>query len=123
MPAFKTPLFLIKLTNYEYWTWWVFYLPILPYWLYLAIKSRSLTYFTTTNPGIEAGGFFGESKIDILDKIAEEYKPRTLFIPHSQAFDLTQQQLTQASIPFPLIAKPNVGERGNRVEKFTLRRN
>lgn len=118
MLSFKTPLFLVKLTNYEYWTWWVFYLPILPYWLYLAFKSRSLTYFTTTNPGIEAGGFFGESKIDILNKIADEYKPRTLFIPNGLPFATIEQQLSQATIAFPLVAKPNIGERGNQVEKI-----
>ncbi len=118
MPSFKTPLFLVKLLNYEYWTWWVFYLPILPYWLYLAFKSRSLTYFTTTNPGIEAGGFFGESKIDILHKIADAYKPVTLFIPHYQDLITTNEQIKQAKLGFPLIAKPNIGERGNQVEKI-----
>ncbi len=118
MPSLKTPLFLIKLVRYEYWSWWVFYLPILPYWLYLSFKSRSLTYFTATNPGIEAGGFFGESKITILDKIADTYKPRTVFVSAQQSLSYIRQQLAAANIHFPFIAKPNVGERGNQVEKI-----
>ena len=115
---FKTPLFLIRMVRYEYWAWWVFYLPIIPYWLYLAFKSRSLTYFTAANPGIEAGGFFGESKIGILDKIAEQYKPRTVFIAGQPPLALVARRLAEAGIRFPLIAKPDVGERGNQVEKL-----
>ena len=115
---FKAPLFLIRMVWYEYWAWWVFYLPIIPYWLYLAFKSRSLTYFTTANPGIEAGGFFGESKIGILDKIAEQYKPRTIFIDSCPPWELIGQQLAAVGIRYPLIAKPNVGERGSQVEKL-----
>ena len=114
----KMPLWLAKIVKYEYWTWWVFYLPVLPYWLYLALKSRSLTYFTAANPGIEAGGFFGESKIDILDKIPEQYKPRTLFIPAAEPFAEIKASLPGKGIGFPLIVKPNVGERGNQVEKI-----
>lgn len=116
--SFKKPLFLIRMTRYEYWAWWVFYLPIIPYWLYLAFKSRSLTYFTAANPGIEAGGFFGESKIGILDRIAAEYKPRTVFAVGGQPLAAVRQLLAVTGIGYPLIAKPDVGERGNQVEKL-----
>lgn len=115
---FRTPLFLIKIFNYEYWAWWFFYIPILPYWLYLAAKSRSLTYFTATNPSIESGGFFGESKINILNKISDDYKPKTIFIEKGTSIKNILDHINLKNIAFPLIAKPNIGERGFEVEKI-----
>jgi hypothetical protein len=112
------PRWLVKFLNYEYWTWWVFFLPMVPYWAYLALRNRSLTYFTTVNPCIPDGGVFGESKMDILNKINPQYLPTTLFVPMGEPFVNTLQRATEAGIAFPLIAKPDVGGRGFRVEKI-----
>ncbi|MCU0447191.1 MAG: hypothetical protein MUE85_20030 [Microscillaceae bacterium] len=114
----RAPLWWIKWTQYEYWDWYIFYLPILPYWLYLAIRARSLTYFTAGNPGIEMGGFFGESKKDILNKIPTQYLPKSAFISQNQTWEDIDNQLKINDLQFPLIAKPNVGERGNAVVKL-----
>lgn len=112
------PLSIIKIFNYEYWPWWVFYLPMAPYWLYLALRTRSFTYFTAVNPGIEAGGFYGESKIDILRKINPEFLPDTIFIDKKYKFETAVQLLATHHLSFPLIAKPNIGERGTNVAKI-----
>lgn len=114
----KIPLSIIKIFNYEYWPWWVFYLPMAPYWLYLSAKTRSLTFFTAVNPGIEAGGFYGESKIDILKNINPQYLPKTVFIDKIQDFEKAIKQLEINQLAFPLIAKPNIGERGTNVAKI-----
>ncbi len=116
---FKIPLFILKILNYEYWSWWFFYLPLIPYWLYLAFKSRSLTYFTAANPSIESGGFFGESKIGILDKIADNYKPKTFFFEAGATIEDVLKNINVEKILFPIIIKPNIGERGNEVEKIS----
>ena len=47
----------------------IFYLPVAVYVACLALRYRSLTLFTAGNPGIEAGGFVGESKFDILKNL------------------------------------------------------
>ncbi len=114
----RTPLFIIKWTNYEYWPWWFFYIPLMPYWVWLAIKTKSLAYFTATNTNIELGGFFGESKIDILKQIAPEYKPKTFFVPKETRFEAVEESMNLSQIQFPIVAKPNVGERGFEVEKI-----
>lgn len=114
----RIPLSIIKIFNYEYWPWWFFYLPMTPYWLYLVIKTRSLTYFTLVNPGIEAGGFYGESKIDILKKIGQEYLPQTIFIHRGYDFERVVNLLKTNRLSFPVIAKPNIGERGTNVAKI-----
>jgi len=114
----RTPLFVVKWTQYEYWPWWFFYIPLMPYWLCLAIKTKSLAYFTATNTNIELGGFFGESKIDILKQISPEFKPKTFFVPKETTFEHVMEGMNSAELQFPIIAKPNVGERGFEVEKI-----
>jgi hypothetical protein len=114
----RLPLGFHKWTNYEYWPWWFFYLPLVPYWLWLALKTRSLAFFTASNQNIEMGGFFGESKIDILNQIAPEYLPKTFFVPARSKYSAITDWLQTSGCGFPLIAKPNVGERGFKVQKL-----
>ncbi len=117
-PGIVMPLWFIKYTRYEFWPIWLFYFPVIFYWMYLAIRSRSVTYFTAANPGIELGGFCGESKINILNKITPEYLPVTLFFQKDTSFENCLDVLSQHHVLFPVICKPNVGERGNDVEKI-----
>jgi hypothetical protein len=114
----KLPLFWIKLTNFEYWTWYVFYLPLLPYFVYLAIKHRSLTMFTAANPSIFLGGLFGESKNEIFKLIPQQYLPKTVFFPQGTSINKIVEVIENQDFNFPLILKPDVGERGNGVEKM-----
>lgn len=114
----RTPLFLVKFFNYEYWSWWLFYLPMAPYWIFQAIRAKSLAYFTAVNPGIEAGGFYGEHKTEILKNISPEYLAKTIFIAKQNSFENVSNLLINNNLSYPVIAKPNVGERGNSVEKI-----
>jgi len=113
----RLPLFLVKILKYEYWTWWAFYLPMLPYWFYWSLRTRSFAYFSVVNPGIELGGFFGESKKDILAKINKNYLPKYLYI-ENLSFEKIKETLEKEAFEFPLIAKPDVGERGFQVVKI-----
>ena len=114
----SVPLFLVKLMNYEYWPFWLFFMPLVPWWVYLSIRARSFTYFTAANPGIEHSGVFGESKIEILNKIDAKYKPTTFFCQSGTSSHQLTQLLEQHQLSFPIIIKPNVGERGNEVAKI-----
>jgi hypothetical protein len=119
MPLFRSlerPYWVVKLLNFEYWPWWVFFVPMLPLWLWYAMRLRSLAWFAAANPAIEYGGFFGESKIDILNHIPARYKPQTAYFDKSLDPNSLFGQVLGLGIPFPLILKPNVGERGGDVE-------
>ena len=118
MNKLKFPLWLIKLTHFEYWTWWMFYVPLLPYWLFQAIRTRSLTFFTNADPCIDYGGFFGESKMEILCQIPRVYLPKTIFIEKQTALKNIVDKLIQEDLVYPIICKPDVGERGTQVEKL-----
>lgn len=115
---FRTSPFWIRLLQREYWPMWAHYLPVYPYYLYLAARARSLFFFSATNPSIETGGLIGESKIDILDQIDAQYKPQSVLVPAHTPLAEALTQLTKAGIDFPIIVKPNVGERGLLVQRI-----
>ena len=118
MNKIQLPLWLIKLTHFEYWTWWMFYIPLLPYWLYQAARTRSLTFFTNADPCIDYGGFFGESKIDILKQIPSAFLPTYFFVKKESTLQEVLEMIEEKQLNFPIICKPNVGERGSQVEKI-----
>ena len=96
----------------------VVYLPIYGYWLLLAARARSFFYFSAANPGIPSGGMLGESKFDILEKIPAACKPATIRLEPVATLGGVLEKMTQAGITFPVVAKPDVGERGWLVEKI-----
>lgn len=106
----KMPLWLGKLLNYEYWPIWLFYIPIGVYVIYLMAKSRSMVYFTNVNPSIKDSGIVNYSKFSVLKHIPEAHKPKGILVRNSDSFDLAIENFT-----FPVIAKPDRGERGKGV--------
>ncbi|MEZ4830216.1 MAG: hypothetical protein R3C61_28615 [Bacteroidia bacterium] len=110
--------FWIRLTSWEYWPMHVVYTPVYLYWIFLSLRARAFLFFTGVNPGMDFGGFFGESKKEILDKIPSEWVPLTLLFPPGTTPEVITQQMKESGLSFPVIAKPDVGERGFLVEKI-----
>ena len=113
----KNP-FIIRLLNWEYWPSQAFYFPLIPYFIYLAIRSRHACFFTAVNPGIEAGGIGIESKFKTIENIPKTYCPKTIIAKANIPFENLAQQLRSAEINFPVIAKPDIGFRGLLVKKI-----
>ena len=104
--------FFIRLRSWEYWPVYIFNIPVLGIWIWNAIKARDFFFFTLTNPGIETGGFFGESKSGILRHIPDAFKPLTVLIKAPANEEALQKVMQESGLSFPVIAKPEVGERG-----------
>jgi len=110
-----------RITRWEFWSPWIFYAPMIPYLLYLGFKHRSLTAFTAANPALPAGGFIGESKSRILralsprgDRVAAHaIIPGNLPLP--QRMTLLRQAMKEIGFSFPIVLKPDVGQRGTGV--------
>ncbi len=101
-----------RLTRWEFWPFWFLYIPVFVYYAWLALRERSFFFFTSSNPSIEFGGMLGEKKSDIFKLIPDEYYPKTILIGENR-----EELLKKAGeIGFPLIAKPDIGERGDGVE-------
>lgn len=109
----------VRWSNWEFWPIYVVNLPMVFFWLWFALRARRWLFFTAVNPAIETGGLFGESKKDILERLPPEHLPRTVFLPAGSTPEAARKALEAAGLGFPLIVKPNVGERGLLVEKIS----
>lgn len=112
----RARLFWVKITHWEFWPFSVLYFPVYFVYTWLAIRCRSFFFFTAANPTIEFGGMLGERKSEIFELIPNQYIPKySLILPK----DIASAQGFVAKHGYPVIAKPDIGERGNLVEKLT----
>jgi hypothetical protein len=113
---FTNSKFWIKLSHWEYWPWYIVYIPIFAYWLWCGIKTKAIFYISAANPGFEYGGIIGASKKAILDKFPPELVPLSILIVQSDLVQDILAKMEGAGLCFPVIVKPDIGERGFNVE-------
>jgi rRNA maturation protein Rpf1 len=111
------PLWFIRWTHSEYWSSQTVYWLLSPVLIWNAWRAKSVTYFSAVNPRWKYGGLFGESKNAILDQIPSEYVPKTRLVQPQQAFPKLWDDDSNATY-FPVIVKPDFGERGRGVIKI-----
>jgi hypothetical protein len=110
--------FFIRLTNWEYWPMSITVIPVVFFYFWQSLRARSLAFFTAINPALYMGGFYGTPKSEINKLIPDKFLPWSLLIlEKDKDSELVISALKQAGIPFPVILKPNVGERGLNVHK------
>ena len=113
--------FLKRKVRWEFWPPWAAYAPLLPYLLLLALRHRSLTLFTAANPGIASGGFVGESKSQILCHLSRvegavaEYAVIPAELEGPRRIQSARRFMLDNGLSFPVVLKPDVGERGSGV--------
>ncbi|MBK8915344.1 MAG: VTT domain-containing protein [Phycisphaerales bacterium] len=105
-----------RMRRYEFWPAWVFYLPLAPWIAWLSVRHRGLMTPTAANPGIaRGGGVVGESKWEILSRLPTEWVvPGVLLGPNGGAAraDELAATMRERGWDYPLILKPDVGQRG-----------
>lgn len=108
-----------RLTRWEFWPAWMFQLPIVLHGLWQGLRHRHPTVFTAVNPGIPSGGFVEESKSGILERLAGPAVARfvTVDLPAEPEMRLAalRAALARAGLGFPVVLKPDIGERGRGV--------
>lgn len=109
-----------RLTRWQHWSPFLLYVPVTCYILYLGLKYRCMTLFTLANPGIPDGGFVGESKSDILSQFDEQIVETFAFLPSDMDYSETKEKayafMREHSLDFPVVLKPDVGQRGQGVQ-------
>src|SRR6478735_8894861 len=110
--------FYIKLTNWEYWPFGIVQGTFFFYWFWFSLRARSLFFFSASNPSILMGGMMGESKFDVLKLVPDELKPKTLLAKFPSTTEEVYEQMRMNGLPFPVIFKPDLGERGWMVRKI-----
>lgn len=107
-----------KFTKWEYWPSYLFYVPLLPYAFYLAIKARSFGFFSAVNPGIDGSGNGLESKYKTTQLLPAKYCPNSIFIEKGKNIEGILPKIVENGLKFPLIIKPDIGFRGLLVTKI-----
>lgn len=114
---FNRKRFFIRLFNWEYWPFAFVYGPILPVYLWYAIRAKSFFFFSASNPAIKNAGFDMESKFEIDKIVPEIYRPRSIYFEPSTSIAFIKQQIDEQQFSFPLIIKPDIGNKGTGVKK------
>jgi len=104
----------------------LFYIPVGLRWLALSIRYRGWTLPTITNPLIESGGFWGESKSRILNDVGEGqrcwFANYFVFIKCNEdaRTDLNEilRKMDETGLAFPVVVKPDIGWQGFGVRKI-----
>ncbi len=107
-------------TRFEFWPTWAIYGPLLPALCWQALRYRSATLFTAANPGMEGGGFAGESKSEILAGFqGHPAVARFLALhprdPAAERHARIRAWMQTNAIDWPVVLKPDAGERGRGV--------
>jgi pimeloyl-ACP methyl ester carboxylesterase/membrane protein DedA with SNARE-associated domain len=109
-----------RLTRWEFWPRWAFYPPVVLHVLWLAIRHRGLRLISAVNPAIPGGGLIGESKAEILAGLAHapDRVARWRLLPAAPPEERSRQVeqfRREHGLSFPIVLKPDVGERGDGV--------
>ena len=114
----KKSSFLTRLTNWEHWPTFMFYTPLVPFFIYRTLKAKNPLYFLATNPSILYSGIGCESKYKTIELVPEPFLPQSILIEENTNFKELLSQLENTSLTYPLIAKPDIGFRGYLVKKI-----
>jgi len=108
----------MKWSHWEFWPAWMFYPPVALYCIWLCIKYRGLTLPTAANPVMFSGGLVGESKIATLKDLMETSPEFTAEaellqgVSPGERLQSFREICRRRGINYPLILKPDVGQRG-----------
>ena len=109
---------LSRVRRWEFWPMPLFYAPVVIATGWLAIRFGGYRTITAANPGIPDGGVVGESKFQILSQLPVEWTiPSALLQPghRQQRIATLAALLDERRWTFPLVLKPDVGQRGSGV--------
>lgn len=116
------------LSFFEFWPMWAFYPPVMLYAGWLMLRHRGVLLPTAANPSFPGGGFYGESKAQILALLRTHVPQWTApFISVERPgaasagsvaaeADAALAALAAAGLALPVVAKPDLGCRGAGVQ-------
>ena len=110
------------LWNWEFWPYWLFYVPVYLAFPLFWLRTRSITFFSAVNESMRHGGLINYSKYDALRGIPPIYLPKTALLPDGVSVAAVESRMRELSIEFPVVLKPDRGERGYNVEIVRSRR-
>lgn len=110
-----------RLRRWEFWPVWAVYPPVLGSVLWEGIRLRGLTLWANCNPGMKISGVALQSKSGLLDALAGEGEGirvarfRRVAGGQEGAFDEVMAFARSEAGGFPVVLKPDLGQRGQGV--------
>ncbi|MDB4537225.1 hypothetical protein N9230_01260 [Akkermansiaceae bacterium] len=111
-----------RLVRWEFWPVWAVYPPVIFWTVVQAIRLRGLTLWVNCNPGMAASGIAMEEKGGILDSFqGKEGRVRIarylrIAPGDGQALEKLRGFMTEFRLSYPIVLKPDFGQRGQGVE-------
>lgn len=109
-----------RCSRWEFWPSWLFYAPVGLWIACLAVRHRGLSTITAANPGMTDGGTVGESKHEILVRLPREWTIPSILAEPADISARVQGvvgAMTERNWMFPIVLKPDVGQRGLGVKR------
>ena len=105
--------------RWEFWPMSVFYIPVVVYIVFLTLRHRGLL-FLSVNPGLPMSGLIGERKAQTLAQLkGSKFLARFEVIEPNDSVDQRVQNAEQImallEVEFPVVLKPDFGQRGQDV--------
>ena len=104
-----------RIWRWEFWPMWLFYAPVAAWMVWLVVRHRGVGAISAANPGMPDGGIVGESKFEITARLPADWTiPAAVVEPGPVEARMWQlaSRLTHRQWRWPLILKPDVGQRG-----------
>lgn len=112
---------LSRLARWEFWPSWAFYPPIVIYIFARSARARPFMAVTAANPCLRASGIVGETKQDALKPLqanAPAYVAEFTMLradwPVTQRMEALRS-FVSAGAGYPVVLKPDIGQRGRGV--------
>lgn len=108
--------------HWEFWPAWAAYPPVVAWIAAQAIRHGGLRPITAANPGLTDGGLVGESKHEIQSLLPSPWAVPSAAIEPGDLRARTSRLVRivdEHGWKFPMVLKPDVGQRGSGVRKIT----
>jgi hypothetical protein len=107
---------------WEFWPTWATYAPLVPWIAWLALRHGGPGTIAAANPAFSDGGLVGESKFEILRMLPSEWTVPSARLdpgPLDARRRAIAAFLELGGVAWPLVLKPDVGQRGAGVRKVS----
>jgi hypothetical protein len=91
---------------------------MIPHWAMYCIRSRSLWFFTASNPGLTFGGFEGENKKEMYEVLPLGTYPKSIFVNADTPYNEIEENFGLQDLRFPCAVKPDIGQMGIMFRKI-----
>ncbi|MFK8008115.1 MAG: hypothetical protein AB8H03_17285 [Saprospiraceae bacterium] len=98
-----------KYLNWENYPKNVFLFPLYLFGIWKAIINRRMWLFSTSNPNLTFGSFFGLTKSEVYQILPPNTFPNTVLVHPADSFGQVVNKIAQANLSYPIVVKPDVG--------------